>query len=370
MFIEVTKDTPPLTDKQAAETRKRFEWLTGFLTCRFKFIHHMMGMTVKIPKPGFGTMGVRVLDTGKFEMIYDPIMFYHLTDFEGVYILNHEMYHLALHHCTRRPLVKIVDPQHPTEEEMSLRQISQCAHDLAVNELIPIIPGVCEIPRDEKGKMVGQFVSEYKKQKMYKDILPRQTAEWYFEYLKKKADKNDSKSASASGGNVDEHSGWKEQEMAEAKVIAKVKKINDRDRWGEDMTFEQKELVMAAQIRRINWRSKIKTWFGLQAWKYRQTTRKKPNRRYGFLFPGTKQLYIDRWLVAVDTSASVDEELLGQWIAVLNQIADEIPIDEVQFDTEIQSGPNPYDRKQTKFEFKGRGGTYFQPIIDLVNKRR
>jgi len=381
MFIQPKDNKPSLTPEQLKEVKKRFEWLTGFLICRFKFTHTILGMTNKVPIENFGTMGVRVLDTGKFELVYDPTWFYHLTDHEGVYIFAHETYHIALHHCTRRPLARIANINQPTAEEIYLRQLSQLAHDLAVNELIPVIPGICEMPRDSKGKIVGQFVSEYKKKKMYEDIEFRQTSEWYFEYLKKKHPIEESKGgngapgeggnvgAPGEGGNVDDHSAWKEQDMADARVNTIIKKIEDRNLWG-DMTYEQKELVKAAQIRKINWRNLIKVWFGLLAHKMRQTTRKRPNRRYGFLFPGTKQLYVDRWLVATDNSASVDEELLGQWLGVLNQLADEIPIDIVQFDTKIQSGPDPYDRRQTKFEFKGRGGTHFQPVINIVDKIR
>ncbi len=374
MFIKINKNTPPLTDKGMRTALKRFEWLTGFLICRFKFIHHMLGMTNKIPKEGYNTMGVRARSDGKFDMIYDPVWFNHLTDAEAVYIFNHEMYHIALHHCTRRPLVKIADINRPTAEEMRLKSISNKAHDLAVNELIPIIPGVCDIPRDAKGKIVGQFVSEYMKDEKFKDIKRKQTSEWYFEYLKNKADKNKGKGSGGceglgKGKDIDDHSGWSEQEMADARVCSMIKKISDRNMWG-DMSFEQKELVLTAQIRKINWRSLIKVWFGNLAWKYTQATRKKPNRRTGLLHPGTRKLYIDRWLVAIDTSASIDAEILSQWIAVLNQLAEELPIDEVQFDTAIVSGPNPYDRRRTKFEFKGRGGTCFQPVIDLCDKRR
>jgi predicted metal-dependent peptidase len=43
-------------------------------------------------------------------------------------------------------------------------------------------------------------------------------------------------------------------------------------------------------------------------------------------------------------------------------------LDYMQVDTEIQDGPHPWDRARISLEFKGQGGTNFQPIVDLVDK--
>lgn len=371
MFISTNKKTF-LTQKDERKALKRFEWLISFLVCSFKFVHHMLGMMRKISLSGLGTMGVRITPDGKFELAYDPVWFNALTDEEATYIFYHEVCHLALHHCTRRSLVKIIDINAPTAEEIYLKQLSNIAHDLAVNELIPITKGICEPPRDKKGNLVGQFVSEYKEQELYKDIEERQTAEWYFEYLKNKMSQNKGMGGGGfkgEGMELDDHSGWHEHDMADERVRIKVKHVQDNNLWG-DMSQTQKELILAAQVRRINWRNKIRVWFGLMAWKFKQNTRKRPNRRTGWVHPGTKQLYVDRWLVATDTSASIDNELLSQWIGVLNQIAEELPIDLMQFDCEKTEDPKPYERRQAKFEFKGRGGTDFQPVMDMVDKRR
>ena len=79
---------------------------------------------------------------------------------------------------------------------------------------------------------------------------------------------------------------------------------------------------------------------------------------------------MDRWLVAADTSGSIDSELLSEWLGVLNQLADELPIDFMQFDCEKTEEPHPYERRRLKLEFKGRGGTDFQPVMDIVDKRK
>lgn len=362
-----TKTTSP---DMLLKSRKRFEWLTGFLCCEFKFVYHILGMMIKTPADGFGTMGVRVTPDGKFELLYDPAFFDSLSDAEATYVFYHEILHLALHHCTRRSLTK----------EAHLHTIANIACDLAVNELIPVKEKICEPPRDEKGTLIPIYVNEYRKNPKFHDIENRQSAEWYFDYLMKKLPppkggggggkgESGNNPADGLGNTLDDHEGWKEQQMADERVRVKIKQINDRNMWGE-MSQTEKELILAAQVQKINWRNRIRVWFGNQAWRNRLNTRKRPNRRTGWMHPGTKTDYVDRWLVATDTSASVNNELLSQWVGVLNQIAEELPIDVMQFDCNKTEDPQPYDRRHTKFEFKGRGGTNFQPVMDMVNKRR
>lgn len=379
MFI-IVKEVPPLDEDEIKQAIKRFDWLIGFLICRFKFVHHILGIMVKEPTNLIPTMGVIVTDDGKFKLWYNPTFVASLTDQELTYVLFHETNHLALHHCTMRQMMEIKDLKHPTQEEMATKDLCNIAHDLAVNELIPI-NDACQPPRDEEGNLAGQFVSEFKKDKKFEDIEERQTAEWYYQYLRDKAPPSggggggsagqsgqSGKSQTPGGEPFDDHGGWKEHETADERVRAKIREVDQNDMWG-DMSSTQKELILAAQVRKINWRNKIRTFFGNLAWKFRQSTRKRPDRRYGYMFPGKRKLYIDRWLIAADTSGSVDADLLAQWLGVVNQLADEYPIDFMQFDCDKTEDPHPFERRQLKLEFKGRGGTNFDPVFEIVEKR-
>lgn len=379
----------PFTPTELTQAAKRFEWMTGFLIIQFKFVHQILGMMVKIPKRGLNTMGVRVTPEGKFELYYDPIWSKNLSDEELTYIFYHEILHLALHHCTKRSLSK----------DKAEKHLANIAHDLAVNELIPGTYN-CKRPVGEDGKVCGTFVSELIKMDEYKDIQEKQTAEWYWDYLRKKKKENEDKlpgiEPEGCDGNctncslkeegeskkgesnkegptckqMDDHGGWSEHEVADEKVSAKIKEI---DRMGDKswgvVSQGVREIILAAQIKKINWRSKIRVWFGNHSWKDRITTRKRPNRRTGFIHPGFKKSYVDKYLVAADTSGSIDQELLSEWIGVINQLVEYLPIDFMQFDCSKQTDPKPYDRRRLKLEFKGRGGTNFQPVMDLVKER-
>lgn len=351
--------TTKTVDKKQIESEavKRFEWLVSFLIIRFRFVHQILGMMYKIPYDKVETMGVRVTEAGKFELRYNPVWTMSLTDAAATYVFYHEILHLVFHHCTSR--------------KFSNHKIGNIAQDLAINELIPITIGICEPPVDDKGERIGCFVSEMKKEPEYKDIEDKKSAEWYYDYLMKKAkDQKKGKGGKEIGnGSFDDHGGWGENEIADERIAAKVKEIQNGDTWG-NVSQGTREMILAAQTKKINWRNLIRVWFGNIAWKDRHYTRKKPNRRTGFIHPGTRKAYVNRWLVAIDTSGSVDAELLALFLGVLNQLADELPIDIMMFDWAKTDGPRPFDRRQLSLEFMGRGGTNFQPVMDIVEQQR
>jgi predicted metal-dependent peptidase len=80
-------------------------------------------------------------------------------------------------------------------------------------------------------------------------------------------------------------------------------------------------------------------------------------------------LQVDRHLVAIDTSGSISPELLGQFLGVLNSLVDFVPIDVMQFDCDKTQDPKPFDRRRINFEFLGRGGTSFEPVIKIVDEK-
>lgn len=400
---------------------EKFEWAVNFLIVRRHFVHQILGMMKKIPKPGMGTMGVRVTNEGRFQLFYDPDWVTTLKDEHMTYIFYHEVLHLALHHCTLR---KFDD-----------HQLGNIAYDLAVNELIPEDQG-CAIPRDKNGNIIGCIVSEFKKNPIYKDIEPKQTAEWYYDFLKKRMprveieiqgagdgdpkdgkgggsgkdekdpkdgkgggngkdekDPKDGKGKSQGGGGKDEkdkpedgsgngnkkvkikvrmlddHGEWKEHEIADERVRAKIQEIDKTEMWG-DMPGGSKEAILSAQTKRINWRAFLRMFPGTILWPQKDSTRKRPNRRTGYIHPGSKRQHVDRMLVAIDTSGSIDSELLAQFLDTINKMTDQFPIDMCVFDTEIQQGPMLWSRKKKNFDFAGRGGTCFECVMQLSIERR
>lgn len=365
------KVTQPIDPREIDKAKKKMEWLMGFMVVRYHFVYQILSMMRKTCSESCPTMGVRVLNSGNFELVYNPLFVNALKDEELTFVMYHEILHLALHHCTRRRFDNNV--------------IGNLATDLAVNELIPIVSASCEAPT---GDFEGQFVNEYRKNPQFADILNKQTAEWYYDYLQKKMkalsgcpgscpDKNSEgdsegkpcKNCKAGKEKFDDHGGWKECEIADERVKAKIEEIAKTDTWGSVGAVE-KELIMAAQTRKINWRNLLRQFYGNLMWHTKESTRKRPNRRTGMIHPGSKNIHVDRHLVAIDTSGSIDSGLLSQFLGIVNQMTDYLPIDIMQCDCAVTEMPKPFNRKRAQFSFSGRGGTDFQPIMDVVTTRR
>ena len=93
--------------------------------------------------------------------------------------------------------------------------------------------------------------------------------------------------------------------------------------------------------------------------------RRKNNKRYSGN-PGLKIKHKNHVLVGVDTSGSVSSEELVEFMHELGHMhrtGNTITV--AQFDTQI-TDISLFDPKKS-WEIKGRGGTYFQPVIDHYN---
>ena len=338
-------------NREEEKAKKYMEWLIGFMSFRFRFVYQTLMLLVTIPQKGMGTMGVRVLGSGKFQLSYDPLFVNSFKDEELTYVFYHEVAHIALHHCTSR--------------KFPLRDLGNVAIDLAVNELIPVNSS-CQPPRDSKGELIGCYVEQLQKEKEYKDLKTKQSAEYYYDYLLKKQKKMKEESFKDYKG-VDNHDGHKEDPIGDIIIRNKIDEIAKGDLWG-DMTSADKETILAAQVSRINWANVLRQYYGLFVGKDRESTYKRPNRKGIESFPGQKKLTIDRHLVAIDTSGSIDSECLSRFLGVLNQMTDHIIVDVMQFDCDITEKPRPFDRRKKEYQFTGRGGTDFQPVISTVDK--
>jgi predicted metal-dependent peptidase len=98
-----------------------------------------------------------------------------------------------------------------------------------------------------------------------------------------------------------------------------------------------------------------------------------PNMKYlylGFALPAIygEELHI---AVAVDTSASVDKELLEQFLAELAEIMQVFPsykIELIECDAKIQHLSTLYPTESLSATLKGGGGTDFRPVFDYLDE--
>ena len=344
----------PYKDLEAPGKYKDFEdrwkWILTFMVLEDKFVHEMLMMMEKSPSTAIPTMGVAVKDA-RIILEYNLEFINSMTDPELRYVVTHEIYHVALHHCTVR-----------LPERKEDRKLYNMAADLAINSLIPEdvnrhMPKSKD--KETKGKNVGIKPADYG----FKDRL---SMEQYVLLLKEKGEDGEGYEG------MDSHDEWSDADAEVVKEIirTKIDQISKNETvWG-NVPGDIQAIIMAAQRATITWRKYLRQLLGHMISSRTEATFKRPNRRFGYPYCGTKRRHVDRKLVAIDTSGSIGDDDLAQFLAELNRLAEIQPVDLVLFDTTIQGKIVPYDRKRVSFDFKGRGGTAFAPVFELAEKNR
>lgn len=311
------------------------------------------------------TAGVRVTDSGHFEMIYNPQFFSKLTREHRAGVIKHEFYHLVLGHVTDRL----------PDGKMNKRW--NIATDLAINSFLQNeLPDMACIP----GK--GPFV----------DLPAYESGEWYYNNLPKpppdngQGGKGDGQGESQAGDGLpdsfDDHSGWGEnadkldptlREMAKERLREMMRDAADQANkssqgWGSVSQDIRKD-IMDRISGKIDWRSVLRYFIKTSQRSAKTSTVKRINKRYAYIHPGQKVLRHARIAISIDQSGSVSDEMLEAFFSELNNLAKIATFTVVPFDTEVdpklvyvwKKGMN---RRKERVKY---GGTDFNAPTKYVN---
>jgi len=214
----------------------------------------------------------------------------------------------------------------------------------------------------------------------------------YFEfYYYKLLEQQDSMGQSAAGGQPDEggESGaqeqytdpetsgientesWDADEYYSNQINDKIESALENNTWGTLPSHIQ-ELILATLKPKINYREILRSFRASIISVNRVLTRMKPSRRYGFLYLGSRRDFCTKLLFAVDVSGSVTNQDLRKAFSIINRLFKYgiERVDVLQFDSEIKGKPLTLKKAKYKIKVIGRGGTYFQPVIDYIDKNK
>ena len=268
---------------------------------------------------------------------------------ERVAVLKHECEHLLRDHILRgkelAPNVygKAKDEVDGLYNQMKHRLLNIAA-DMAING------GLSGLPEG------AVYAKDF-------DLPSNESFEWYMEALK---DNEKAKEFM----EFDDHSLWDDSEGGEEIVKEKIRKaINDaaaKARAVGKMTGEEELLVSKLNPPKISWKSQLRRFVARSMEVKVTTSKKKRNRRYGILQPGHVKEEVLHIGVAMDTSGSVSDEAIQQFMAEIHNIAKFAIVTVVEADSSIKNA-YPYDPKK-KYSVKGRGGTAYKPVFDYYNE--
>lgn len=283
-------------------------------------------------------------------------------------ILKHECEHILRNHIFRsRELAPEVYTENKDAVEGIINSMKHktinIAADCAVNSNIKGLPKFCVFP--EKFKL--------------KD---GETMEWYLDRLKenKQAQKMQQQGKGGQGQPGEPHDGegfdaheiWNESEGSKEVLKEKIKqalnKAAEKTRAAGRMTAEHELAINGFNKASVCWKEQLRRFVAKTIETTLESSRKKRNRRYGIVIPGTvkvEELHIG---VAIDTSGSMSDEALEQAMAEIGEIAKYAKVSVVEADTSIK---NDYEYKRgKKYKVKGRGGTAYQPALTWFNEHK
>lgn len=351
----------PFNDLEIPQIYKDFEdrwkWILTFMVLEDMFVHEILMLMERNSNNAIATMGVAVHE-GRLLLEYNPKFITDMTDPELRYVVTHEIYHVVLHHCTTRLPIRKED-----------HKLYNMAADLAINSLIPETPNR-HMPKnkdDKDPKNLGQTMGLLP---AHFDFPAKLSMEQYILLIKEKGTDKCLNEVGAEG--FDSHEGWSDADAEIVKQIIrnKIEEISKKESvWG-NLPGDVQAIIKAAQVSTIRWWKYLRHFLGTLVTTKRESTFKKPNKRYGYPYCGNKLLHTDRKLVGVDTSGSILIEDLSNFLSEINKLAEIQPVDLVLFDHAIQGNIVPFNHKHVSFDFKGRGGTSFLPLFALAEHRR
>ena len=303
-----------------------------------------------LPTAGVAKDGIGV------KLMVNPDFFESLSDLHRKGLIKHELLHIAFGHLTMR-------------DSYQDKQLFNIAADLEINQHI----APAWLP--EGGITMASFPDL---------TLPAKAGtKVYYNLLQEEKDKGDDGSQSLQdmlddGAGTDHQ--WGEFENlseAEKKLIEKqvehqlVSIAEEMEKSSGNIPGELSGLIERLRYvepAKFDWKGYLRRFVGASIKSYTRILRRKPNKRYPDN-PGLKIKYRNSVLVAIDTSGSVSDAEVKEFLNEIHHINKTgSHVDIIQCDTRIQS-VEPFDPKKD-FKVHGRGGTSFQPVIDYYNENR
>ena len=311
----------------------------------------------RVPTAGVSKNGIN------YQLTINPEFWESLSENHRLGLLKHELLHIAFGHLT-------------TFFKFTNKKLANVAMDCEINQYISkqYLP--------EGGIDIDN----------YTDIqLDRKAgARYYYDKLNQLQDEKDKNGTcgdsnmdklleNIENGDIPDHSTWEDfEDLTEAeqkliekqlqKVLTDAKEQTEKKRGTVPGEIEGLIIVEEIVKPKFDWRGFIRRFTGVSTKVFTKKIRRKENRRFE-ANPGLKVKMKQHMLLAIDTSGSVSDDELKEFMSEIYHIYKcGVDITIVQCDTIIRS-IEPY---KGKFEMsvQGRGGTEFDPVLEYFNENQ
>jgi predicted metal-dependent peptidase len=308
----------------------------------------------RVPTAGVSKNGIN------YQLTINEDFWSGLSELQMLGLLKHELLHIAFGHLT-------------TYFKFSDKRLANVAMDMEINQYIE----ASWLPEG------GINIDDYAELNLERKAGSR----YYYDQLKQLQDKKNKDGTCGNepmdqlldnieSGNIPDHSTWEEFENlteAEQKLIEKQlqKLLSDakeqtlKKRGNVPGEIEGVIVVEEIVAPKFDWRGFIRRFTGVSTKVFTKKIRRKENRRFSDN-PGLKVKMRQHMLLAIDTSGSVSDDELREFMSEIYHIYKcGVDITVIQCDTMIKS-IEPYTGK-FEMAVQGRGGTEFDPVLEYFN---
>jgi predicted metal-dependent peptidase len=326
------------------------------------FGHFFTGMLRKVSEEA-PTLGVQLAEGQQVQLVINPDFWEEkLQQPEHRYgLIKHELLHIVFKHLTVRT-------------RFPLKMLFNIAADIVVNQYIERdqLPEAPVLSQDfaalgiEPGKDVGYYY-----EKLLQEVHERMKGGGK---RKKQARKKLKELLEGNDEELKRHQDWSQFDdlpvsarsvLENAIDQALQRTLSRTDRQGQEHLptplQSQLEALKKRGESRVHWKRILRLFGGSSQASKLQNTIRRPSRRYGTT-PGTRLVRKQRMLVAVDSSASINQKELSSFFDEIHhlwRLGAEIMV--IVVDTEVREAYAYKGRR--KPEVHGRGGTEFDPAL-------
>lgn len=312
------------------------------------------------------TAAVSATGTGATLWINPAFFCNELRDHQRVAVLKHEMLHLLFKHPWRNT------------SNMPDHRLRNIAADLVVNQFVT----PWKLP--DGAILLSSFPDA--------GLQADQTMEWYYDKLRQWSMNSpehskiqldaayarfshqgcDSKWGEKGSDNdrldsQGDHASAAAESVVRRLVDSARFKLNERE-WGNLPSGVQRMVEDICAPPKLPWRRLLRLFAGRGTRTTLKTTRLRESSRFPGQ-PGVRIKRLQKIVVAIDTSGSIDDEILGEFLVEINGIARagaEVTL--VECDCKIQTVTKLRSRHVP--QFKGGGGTDFDPVMQWLKDNR
>jgi len=251
-------------------------------------------------------------------------------------------------------------------EGMYAEEVYEILRSEIINEELSRDEDLKEQAHNEQGKENNDRVSQEGKSTQEDESRPRQTAHSDGSTVPNEHE------TSGQSWDEDDESGSQmdleaEKRMAEEFYEQLFEKMKRQGTLPKDLEF----LVPRYFSHQIDWREIL--YRNIASYAKSSFTFMPPNMKYlyrGIYLPSLSSDLL-RIVIAIDTSGSVDEKLLGIFLGEVESIIQQYPnfeIDIITADAKIQSHQVFLPGETLSYKLKGGGGTDFRPVFDYIDR--